>query len=214
MKIKNMTISAMFVAIGVLGSQIIYIPIGASKCFPVQHTINIISAISLGPVYSVGIAFSISLLRNVLGTGSLLAFPGSMIGALIAGLLFRITSKKEMAILGEVFGTGILGGIMAFPIAKFILGKDVAALFYVVPFLISTIGGSGIAYAMLKVLDLGKISKKISQKWNTGLILINKSGGYVINILKNKIKHRKILKKVKICTKKDRYILYLITILE
>lgn len=161
MKTKKMTISAMLVAIGVLASQIIYIPVGASKCFPVQHSINIIAAIILGPIYSVGIAFLISLLRNVLGVGSLLAFPGSMIGALLAGLLFRITSKKEIAILGEVFGTGVLGGVIAFPIAKFILGKDVAALFYVVPFLISTIGGSGIAYGMLKILDLSKIIKKV-----------------------------------------------------
>ena len=161
MKTKKMTISAMLVAIGVLASQIIYIPVGASKCFPVQHSINIIAAIILGPIYSVGIAFLISLLRNVLGVGSLLAFPGSMIGALLAGLLFRITSKKEIAILGEIFGTGVLGGVIAFPIAKFILGKDVAALFYVVPFLISTIGGSGIAYGMLKILDLSKITKKV-----------------------------------------------------
>lgn len=161
MKTKKMTISAMLVAIGVLASQIIYIPVGASKCFPVQHSINIIAAIILGPIYSVGIAFLISLLRNVLGVGSLLAFPGSMIGALLAGLLFRITSKKEIAILGEVFGTGVLGGVIAFPIAKFILGKDVAALFYVVPFLISTIGGSSIAYGMLKILDLSKITKKV-----------------------------------------------------
>ncbi len=161
MKTKKITISAMLVAIGVLASQIIYIPVGASKCFPVQHSINIIAAIILGPIYSVGIAFLISLLRNVLGVGSLLAFPGSMIGALLAGLLFRITSKKEIAILGEIFGTGVLGGVIAFPIAKFILGKDVAALFYVVPFLISTIGGSSIAYGMLKILDLSKITKKV-----------------------------------------------------
>lgn len=161
MKTKKMTISAMLVAIGVLASQIIYIPVGASKCFPVQHSINIIAAIILGPIYSFGIAFLISLLRNVLGVGSILAFPGSMIGALLAGLLFRITSKKEIAILGEIFGTGVLGGVIAFPIAKFILGKDVAALFYVVPFLISTIGGSSIAYGMLKILDLSKIIKKV-----------------------------------------------------
>lgn len=120
-----------------------------------------ISAISLGPVYSVGIAFLISLLRNILGVGSLLAFPGSMIGALLVGLLFKFTSKRKMAILGEVFGTGILGGAMAFPIAKFILCKDVAALFYVVPFLISTVGGSSIAYAILKLLDLSRITKKV-----------------------------------------------------
>ena len=161
MKTKKLTFSAMLIAIGVLGSQLIYIPVGASKCFPVQHTINVLAAVTLGPVHSIGIAFVISLLRNLLGVGSLLAFPGSMIGALLAGILFKITKKKGLAVLGEIFGTGILGGILAFPIAKFVLGKDVAALFYVVPFLISTIGGSIIAYAILKAFDFSKVTKKI-----------------------------------------------------
>ncbi|MBU5591440.1 energy coupling factor transporter S component ThiW [Clostridium sp. MSJ-4] len=161
MKTKKLTFSAMLIAIGVLGSQLIYIPVGASKCFPVQHTINVLAAVTLGPVHSIGIAFVISLLRNLLGVGSLLAFPGSMIGALLSGILFKITKKKGLAVLGEIFGTGILGGILAFPIAKFVLGKDVAALFYVVPFLISTIGGSIIAYAILKAFDFSKVTKKI-----------------------------------------------------
>jgi len=87
MKTKKLTLSAMFIALGVLSSSLIYIPVGASKCFPVQHAINVICAVLLGPVYSVLIAFCIALIRNLLGTGSIMAFPRSMVGAFLAALL-------------------------------------------------------------------------------------------------------------------------------
>jgi energy coupling factor transporter S component ThiW len=142
MKTKKITFSALLIAIGVFTGNLIYIPVGVSKCFPVQHSINVISAVLLGPYYSVAIAFCISLLRNALGTGSLLAFPGSMIGAFIAGMLYKKIHKLTFAVLGEIIGTGIIGALAAFPIANFILGKKVAALYFVAPFSISTIGGN------------------------------------------------------------------------
>jgi len=156
MKTKKITTSSLLIAIGVIAGNIIFIPVGVSKCFPIQHTINVLSAVILGPAYAVAIAFCISLLRNILGTGSLLAFPGSMIGALIAGILYKKTNNNLLAAVGEVFGTGILGGLLAFPIANFIMGKKIGALFFVTPFLISTIGGSIIAFFILRVLDFKK----------------------------------------------------------
>lgn len=158
MKTKKITISSMLIAIGVIIGNIIFIPVGVSKCFPVQHTINVLSAVILGPGYAVAIAFCISLLRNILGTGSLLAFPGSMIGALLAGILYKKTKNNLLAVAGEIFGTGILGGLLAFPIANFIMGKKVGAFFFLTPFLLSTIGGSLIAFFILRVLDLKKIT--------------------------------------------------------
>ncbi|KAJ53464.1 energy coupling factor transporter S component ThiW [Clostridium tetanomorphum] len=152
MKTKRITFSALLIAIGVFTGNLIYIPVGVSKCFPVQHSLNVLSAVLLGPYHGVAIAFSISLLRNILGTGSLLAFPGSMIGALIAGIFYKKGQKLMYAVIGEVLGTGIIGALLAFPIAKLILGKKVAALFFVVPFSISTIGGSIIGYIILKAL--------------------------------------------------------------
>jgi energy coupling factor transporter S component ThiW len=149
----------MLIAIGVITGSIIFIPVGASKCFPVQHTLNVLAAVFLGPWYGIAIAFCISLLRNMLGTGSLLAFPGSMIGALLAGIMYSKT-KNVLATAGaEVFGTGILGGLLAFPIANLIMGKEVAALFFIPPFLLSTIGGSIIAYLLIKALDSAKVLK-------------------------------------------------------
>lgn len=157
MNTKKLTYSAMLIAIGTFSSHIIYIPVGLAKCYPIQHIINVLSAIILGPWYAVGNAFAISILRNLSGTGSPLAFPGSMLGGFLAGIIYQKTKKQLYGILGEVFGTGILGGLLAYPIAKFVLGNDVTTLFFVVPFLISTIAGSVIAYLILKALDVKQI---------------------------------------------------------
>ena len=47
-KTKKLTMAAMFVAIGVVLGNIIYIPVGVSKCFPIQHAINVLAATILG----------------------------------------------------------------------------------------------------------------------------------------------------------------------
>lgn len=158
MNTKKLTLAAMFVALGVVLGHFIYIPVGISKCFPVQHTINILSAVILGPGFSVLIAFLISLLRNILGTGSLLAFPGSMIGALVAGLLYRQFKNKYLTTAGEIIGTGIIGGLLAFPISKYIMGNEVLAFFFIYPFLLSTIGGGIIALFLLKFIEKRKFN--------------------------------------------------------
>ena len=96
----------------------------------------------------------------MMGTGSLLAFPGSMIGAALAGILYVIFKKDIAAFVGEVFGTSVLGGICAFFVAKLFMSNDTAAMFsYVLPFFVSTIVGSAIAYIIIKQLRLMKILK-------------------------------------------------------
>ena len=159
MKIKKITYAAILIAMGVVAGNIIYIPVGAAKCFPIQSVINVLAAITLGPSYGVAVAFCISLLRNFFGTGTLLAFPGSMIGAFLAGILYKFTKRDFMAVIGEIFGTGIIGALVAFPIATFVLGKHAAIFFYVVPFLISGLGGSIIAYILIKALEKTKLLK-------------------------------------------------------
>jgi len=150
MNIRKLTFTALFIAIGVLSAHLVYIPVGISKCFPVQHAINVLLAVLLGARYSTGAAFGISLLRNLLGTGSILAFPGSMIGAALAGILYKRTGHILGAIAGEIIGTGLIGGLLSFPIAKFLIGSPVGAFFFIIPFLVSTIGGSLIAYLLYK----------------------------------------------------------------
>lgn len=146
---KKIILSGILIAIStVLGS--FSIPILGAKVSPVQHFINVISAVILGPVYGILCAFVSSLLRNILGTGSLLAFPGSMVGVFFAGIMYRRLNNMEVAIIGEVVGTGVIGALLAYPLAAFVLGKEVALLIYVVPFTISSLLGSIIAYVILK----------------------------------------------------------------
>lgn len=163
MKTKQITYSAMMVALGVVGGYFIYFPVGASKSTPIQHIINVLAAVTLGPGYAVLTAFCISLARNILGTGTLLAFPGSMIGAFLAGVLYKKTNQKLLAVAGEIVGTGILGAIIAFPIARFILGKNVTAFFFVIPFLINTVSGSLIAFFILKTAEIRRNTLKIEK---------------------------------------------------
>lgn len=161
MQTKKLTSAALLVAIGTLSAHLIYIPAGVSKCFPVQHAINVMGAALLGPDYAVTIAFLISCLRNMLGTGSLLAFPGSMIGAFLAGWAYNRWHNVPAAMTGEVIGTGIIGGFAAWGIATMVLGSNAVSWFFVPPFLVSTIGGSIIAGLLLKsgVFNLVGLSK-------------------------------------------------------
>lgn len=150
MQTRKLTSAALLVAIGTLSAHLIYIPAGVSKCFPVQHAINVMSAVLLGPDYAVAIGFLIATLRNLMGSGSILAFPGSMIGALLAGLAYQHFKSIPAAMAGEIFGTGIIGGFVAWIMATLLLGSNSAAWFFIPPFLVSTIGGSIIAGLLLK----------------------------------------------------------------
>ena len=62
-----------------------------------------------------GVAFAASLLRNLLGLGSLMAFPGSMLGALLCGVAYWKTRNVPLTLVAEVFGTAVLGGLCAYP---------------------------------------------------------------------------------------------------
>lgn len=143
---RLLTTMAVFVAIGIIGSQFIWFPAGVAKAYPVQHAVNVIAAVMLGPGPAVIIAFMIALLRNMLGLGTLLAFPGSMFGAFLAAWLYQMTRKNYMAALGESFGTGIVGSLFAVPFARILLGNPAGAFFFIPPFLVSSIFGALIGW--------------------------------------------------------------------
>lgn len=152
MKLRKLILSSMLIAIGTLLSQWVKFPVGPALCAPIQHMVNVIGAVLLGPIYAVINAFIISLLRNILASGTLLAFPGSMIGALLAGFAYQAGKKVWLSAAGEVFGTGILGSLFAFPIANLLLGKSVGALFFIPSFLISSLVGAGLALLVIPAL--------------------------------------------------------------
>lgn len=153
--VKRLAVAGILIAVGVVCSPLA-IPVGASKCFPVQHMINVLAGVLLGPAYAVGMAFVTSLLRVLFGMGTLLAFPGSMLGAMCCGLLYRYTRKLPLAYVGEIAGTSLLGGLAAYPLAAFVMGKEAAVFAYVLPFFISTVGGATIAILFIAALKRTK----------------------------------------------------------
>ena len=151
--VKKTATAAMLVALTVVMSGF-SIPIGASRCYPIQHLVNVVCAVFLGPVYGVMAAFCTSFIRNLMGTGSLLAFPGSMVGALLCGLIYQKTGKLLLTYIGEVVGTGLLGGMLCDPVAVLIMGNSEAALFtYVMPFFMSTACGTVMAAILVAALE-------------------------------------------------------------
>ena len=133
---------------GRVGSTFSFMVLG-SKCAPVQHMVNILCAVLLGPGYGIGVAFAASLLRNLLALGTLMAFPGSMLGALLCGLVYHFSRNIPATLVGEVFGTAVLGGLCAWPIAVFVMGQEAAVFAFVVPFLISTAAGALISAVLI-----------------------------------------------------------------
>ena len=159
MKTKDVAYAVILVAMAVALSPV-FIPVGIAKCFPAQHMINVIAAVMLGPLYALGIATFAGIIRNLLGLGTLLAFPGGMIGALLAGLAYRGFKNMYFAGLGEIIGTGFLGALAsAWIVAPLFMQKSMALATLIVAFSISTIGGTIIGIIALHLLRKAGIWK-------------------------------------------------------
>ncbi|MEG0471142.1 MAG: energy coupling factor transporter S component ThiW [Solibacillus sp.] len=156
---RKLTIMALFVAIAVAGSMFVSIPTGIARAYPIQHAINVISAIFLGPVPAVVIAFVTAIIRIITGTGSLLAIPGSVIGALLAALTYKYSNKIWLAGVGEIIGTGIIASLVAVPYAKLLMGTSVAAFFFMPAFLVSSVTG-----AVLGIVIASSLRKTVFAK--------------------------------------------------
>lgn len=165
---RKLAAAGVFCAVAVVGSLLSF-PVLGSKCSPVQHMVNILCAVLLGPGYSLGAAFTAALIRNLLGLGSLMAFPGSMFGALVCGLVYGKTRNIPGTLLGEVFGTAVLGGLCAYPVAIFFMGQSAAGLAfyaYVIPFLISTAAGAILSAVVIYSLKKSGVLRTMQESLN------------------------------------------------
>ena len=91
-----MTVTAIFIAIGVLLAPFVSFPFGGARVFPLQHLINVLLSVLVGWRYSTAGAFCISSIRIAMGVGTVLAYPGSMIGAALSGLLYKAMSQQTV----------------------------------------------------------------------------------------------------------------------
>lgn len=161
MNTRKLAIMTMFVAIAVAGSAFVSFPAGIARAYPIQHAVNVLAAIMLGPIPALIIAFMTGLVRVLTGTGSLLAFPGGMIGAYLAGILYQRSGKAAFAAIGEVIGTGIIAPIIAVPYAKILMGTTVTAVFFMPPFLVSSISGAALGLVLAARLQHTYVGKKL-----------------------------------------------------
>ena len=79
-----------------------------------------------------------------------------MIGALFCGIVYAKTKNLLLTLAAEIIGTGIVGGLCAYPVAVLFMGQSAAGIaFYafVIPFLISTVCGSIIAGVLISALE-------------------------------------------------------------
>lgn len=146
--------AVVLVAIGVALSPFTSFPIGIASVNPTQHFINVVGAILLGPWWAMTVAAIVGALRNALGVGTLLAFPGGMIGAIIAGYAYRYTRSVYLGMTGEIFGTGILGALVSgLLVAPVFMGQTMALTILIVSFLASALIGAVLGLIALKALE-------------------------------------------------------------
>ena len=168
---QRLALAAVLVALGVALSAF-SIPVGPARVFPFQHTINVVAGVLLGPGYAVLTAFGISVIRNGLGTGTFLAFPGSMFGAFLVGWAYHYVRRTDLAAFVEPVGTALIGGLVGYliilPVAEPIrllgfvalnpaspqpyLGVFGGALALIVSFAVSSVPGCALGFLVLKAL--------------------------------------------------------------
>lgn len=160
--IIRLILMAMLIALGVVISPILRVE---GMC-PMAHFINVTCAVLLGPWEALICAVIIGLIRMLAMGIPPLALTGAIFGAFFSGLLYRLSKGKLLAaMLGEIFGTGIVGAVISYPVMKFIWGRDGLTWFFYVPsFIAGTLIGGSIAFAFLrKLAQNGQLERFQSQ---------------------------------------------------
>ncbi len=157
--LARMTVLSMLVALGVVISPILRVE---GMC-PMAHFINIVCSVFLGPWYSLLCATLIGIIRMAVMAIPPLALTGAVFGAFLSGVFYRLSKGKIIcAVLGEVFGTGIIGALASYPVMTFLWGKEgLSWLFYVPSFICGTLIGGSIAYAFLRKFAANGMLAKI-----------------------------------------------------
>lgn len=158
----RMVMMAMLVAIGVVISPLLRVE---GMC-PMAHLINITAAVFLGPIDAFAVALMIGVLRMSLMGIPPLALTGAVFGALLSGILYKVSKGKIWAaVLGEIIGTGVIGAIVSYPVMTFLWGREgLSWLFYVPSFICGTLIGGSIAFIFLYQLQRMGALKEIQSK--------------------------------------------------
>lgn len=148
---KRIALSAVLVAVTVVLSPF-YFPVGTTKCYPIQHTINAIAGVILGPWYAALMALATGVIRNILGMGTIYAFPGGIPGALVVGLFYRYVKGTDYVALTEPLGTVVIGATISALVVAPWQGHLLTLSFFWIAFAASSIPGSALGFIVLKSL--------------------------------------------------------------
>ncbi len=158
---KKIALVAIYSALGVVLAPFLQIPFITTKAFPGQHLINSIVGVTLGPFWAFIVATIVGIIRNMLGVGTIYAFPGGIPGGVMVGLIALLLKKKRMfdkieyAALGEPLGTVFVGGTLSVYLVAPLIG-DLRLTGALLPvwliFGLSSVTGSIMGFAVLKVL--------------------------------------------------------------
>jgi len=157
---RKLALAAVLTALSVvLGS--LSVPIGVVKVAPSQHMINALAGVLLGPWYAVVMAIMTATIRVGLGVGTIYAYPGSIFGGLIVGLVYRYVKKTDYATLTEPLGTVVIGATLSALVVSPLIGGSVTVYFFWVAFAASCIPGAILGLVILKLLRKAGFDKYV-----------------------------------------------------
>ena len=165
-KVLRLVVMAMLIGLGVVISPILRIE---GMC-PMAHLINITCAVLLGPWYALLCATLIGIIRMTIMGIPPLALTGAVFGAVLSGILYRISDGRIWAaVIGEIIGTGIIGAIVSYPVMTLLYGRTgLTWMFYVPMFISGTLIGGTICFFLLLTLfrrgTLREFSRKLGAK--------------------------------------------------
>ncbi|MEM3080019.1 MAG: energy coupling factor transporter S component ThiW [Thermoproteota archaeon] len=166
-----------FTALGVVISPFFHFIFLGTRAFPGQHFINALAGVLIGPWWAALVAVFVGVIRNLLGVGTVFAFPGGVPGALVVGLAYKVTGRlrkrpiRFSAALLEPVGTVMIGATLSLllvapivawrPLLALIekLGLWQSLLTLWVGWSISSVTGSVMGYLSLLILGRASVLK-------------------------------------------------------
>lgn len=166
--VRKLAVLIVFTALAIAISPFTVFVVLGSKANPMQHMINAILGVLLGPFWAILAAVFIGAIRNMLGIGTLFAFPGGIPGGLFVGLTYWILkrfkrSKKTRLIsaLTEPIGTLLIGVPISILLLGPWIGNPIANVsLFIAGWALSCIPGCIIGFTILLILDRVGISRE------------------------------------------------------
>jgi energy coupling factor transporter S component ThiW len=122
--IKKLALVIVFSALGTAISPFTWFYAFGTKANPAQHMINAVLGVLVGPLWAALAAVIIGVIRNMLGVGTIYAFPGGIPGGIVVGITYwmlkHLKRSEKTAIISaltEPIGTIFIGA----PLALFLI---------------------------------------------------------------------------------------------